>query len=356
MAHFSEHRDDLILRIYLDFMEGGSTSSPAPRQELVRFDQQHPWDLMAEIYAPRGQVYLYDSTGKVVDKIPLYENTEEQRYIIRLPLKGDLEQILDGRITYHAVITGFYDEISAFQPLRREASLRNSGGAADGRTPRIFDMLCIEDNSQQDILSAANPEIPFIPVIPGQIAQPSDSTYLEEIPGPTQQEIQAWENSLQKDDLDPMERGDLLFKLGRNVEALEYFTQLRKEDDNPLILAYLGTLTAQQAADKPVLEAVALVNKSFELFQEALAGNPPPRDRAYILIHRGHVSRHVPNSVFNKAVPGAQDFLGAAEILEPLGQDKSFIKELYLYAAHCYEIAEMEDLKELTLLKAKAIK
>lgn len=370
MATQSEQEKELIIRIYLDLTEGGSVEPLEEGQELASFDRAHPWDCVVEAVPREDRVLVYSHGGELLYELPLYRDSEDSRYLIRLPLEGPFLDILQGRPSYHYVFTGFYDEISRFQPLKRRASERNTGGAVSTRTCRIFDLITVEGYEQSQLLHMENPILSPISVGPLEVWEPRLSHGYENrdqqtVPAfaneenlepsqPTDDEIQQWETALSQAGLALLDRGILLFKLDRHGEAKEILEPLMVDQEDPLALCYLGTIEAKLAASAAPLEAIDLVNRAYEYYRRALDIATTADIRAEILIHRGYVSRSIPESVFGKALEGARDFEQAAQLLEESQGVSPYLRKLYSLAAQCYDIAGSPDQVRIMQLKAES--
>jgi tetratricopeptide (TPR) repeat protein len=138
-------------------------------------------------------------------------------------------------------------------------------------------------------------------------------------------------------------RAETAFRAGEHDQAELLFNEmLAAEPDNPKALAYKGSLIALKASGAPVLAAVDLVTQAYRCLDRAveLAGDDEEKLAAYM--NRGNVSLSVPNSVFNKALAGAEDFLKAAEIYRSWGNTAA-TSAAYYNAYRCFAAAGKDE-------------
>jgi len=347
-AAFSEDHAQSLFRIYLDLDESESDPSIdiSDDEAGVLLDRLHGWDYKITVIPLEEKVLLENPRGDLLETLSLLKNAEQQRYIIRLPLKYGLERVLDGRPTYHLLISGFYDPYSRFRPLKRRATLRFPGGAEDRNTPAVVDWLSGPQVSQESVLSHESGELSYIkivPALPGNEEETGEDS-LQSGPETAEQsrddQNQFLENELLDPELSRQRRGQIYFILGRLEESRNLFQKIWQEEENPLALIYLASIKALDGSHAAPMDAVAMVNEAYALFDQAesiIGDNPELLLDLYIF--RGNVSASVPNEVFSKARDGGDDFARAAELTEQLKGDGAEASELYDKAAECYRKA-----------------
>jgi tetratricopeptide (TPR) repeat protein len=138
-------------------------------------------------------------------------------------------------------------------------------------------------------------------------------------------------------------RAETAFRAGAHDQAETLFAEmLAAEPDNPRALAYTGSLIALKAAEAPVLAAVDLVTQAFRYLDRAVELADGDEEKLAALMNRGNVSLSVPNTVFNKALAGAEDFLKAAEIYRSRGNTPS-AAAAYYNAYRCFAAAGKDE-------------
>lgn len=349
-----------IFRIYLDVMEGGRTAPLNPDEEKVLLDPEHPWDFQLDLIPSRGTVLFLNDQGKLLEELPLFVDHSSQSYILRVPLRYGVETLLDGRDSYHQVISGFYDSVSAFAPVKRRSSLRFPGGAPWLNTSSVADYLAPEGVDQYAVLNSENTPVlvalhhlqdNIVAMEDGESPQENDQSEAE-----YQQYRTGLEEELTQEQLTRLRRGEILFQLDRYEEARHLFEEIWQEEEHPVALIHLATITSLDARDKGAMEAVELVNQSYRLFDKAWPlCSEDSFLRMNLLIHRGNTSISVPQEVFGKAESAGDDFSEAAEIMNSLGEDPpSSIAHLYRRAAEAYGIAGLSQKGRVARLKAES--
>jgi len=362
-AVISTDKKEPIFRIYLDIKEGGLSRPLNLNEENVLLDPLHPWDYQLDVIPGEEKILLINQEGLLLEELPLYVDLSSNSYIIRIPLRHGLEVLLDGRDSYHQVLSGFYDSVSSFAPVKRRESLRFPGGARGVNTPSVVDYLAPPGVDQVALLGVED-----TPVLKALHHQPgvgllSDNGNLQELQQNTeaaelaeQRRRSQLEEELAQDDISTFHRAEILFWLDRNEEARTLFESIWEEERNPLALVHLATITAMDARGKGAMEAVELVNLSYRLFDEAWElCSEDLYLRMNLLIHRGNTSNSVPQEVFGMAESAGEDFTEAAELMEKLGNDSpAEIASLYRKASEAYIKASQRQKSRVARLKAES--
>lgn len=362
-SSISPERREPAFRIYLDIKEGGLTHPLKPDEEKVLLDPLHPWDYRVDVIPAEKKALLLDNKGTELDEMPLYINHSTQSYIFRIPLRYGVEAVLDGRDSYHQLISGFYDPVSFFAPVKMRSSLRSPGGAIGLHTPSVADYLAPEGIDQFALLGSEDtPVLKALHHQPGRAILPAEEKIQEnrmteaEAKAEEQRQLSLLEEELARDDISTFHRAEILFWLGRYTESRSIFESIWEEEQEPLALVHLATITSIDASTTGAMEAVELVNLSYRLFDEAweLCAEDPYL-RMNLLMHRGNTSNSVPQEVFGKAESAGDDFTEAAEIMEKLGDDPpEAIASLYRKASEAYAKASLQQKSRVARLKAES--
>ncbi|MDR1893387.1 MAG: hypothetical protein LBQ61_01685 [Spirochaetales bacterium] len=359
--------------IYLD-MDGdgrGRLDTLDASAEEIGFDPLHPWDWAIRLAGGEGALFI-PAAGR--------QDTERQSFPSGEP-EGDFETVRlrvfnEGRTTkiripletrqthlayaaektWHYVLVGGYDGLGRgmFTTVERRRTNRSGGGASSPLVPKIYDMITPDSLNQAALLAGWNGEtLERALVYPVEIAMKgADRSFasqgLGEAASLKARMAAAAEKSRAEgaaawaamDEAAPLwTRGETAFRAGDHGQAERLFAEiLAAEPDNPKALAYMGSLIALKASGAPALAAVDLVTRAFRDLDRAveLAGDEEEKLAAYM--NRGNVSLSVPNTVFNKALSGAEDFLKAAEIYRFRGNAPS-AAAAYYNAFRCFAAA-----------------
>lgn len=310
--------DGPMIRIYIDTdgTGGGSLNTLEPRAELVSFDPAHPWDLCISLDLPLGLAIVTGSDASWSRPVSVLTDSSTGGVILRLPLDHpQLAAVLDGRATWHYVVTGAWDPYSSghFMAIKSSPGLSAGGGSLSTGTPRIFDCLVPPGHRQSEVLAVApdsdQPDATLIPVSvpawnPWAVPQPNST-----MPANTQVGANRLADLARQADLDakkaleadqslasrllssadswdkPVETGIALFNAGRSNEADRYFQAVAPDGWRPeadsmarpafsvsaadqlVAWAYRGAIRAQAggADGISVGDAIRLVNEGYAM-------------------------------------------------------------------------------------------
>lgn len=363
-----------VIHVYIDIdgKEGGSTETVDPRAEKVRFDPEHPWDIMVQIDGHHMNGKLVSFDGKIKENVRVYFDGEKNTVYGRIPLDDPfIKRVLDGRKTWHYVLVGAYDHLSQgnFMPVKKEAALRNGGGAVSENAPNVYDCIVPKKMSQSAVLSSFNDkDMTFATIYPVE----ADSRSISSKPAVNEAEIARLEKILEdekksddarkKTDLpgklktaSAEEKVGLYFHAGEYEKAgIEADAVLRATPDNPIALAYKGSLLAMKGGKtKSVAEAMRYVNEGYALMDKAVALASNDNEKITARIARGSVSMSVPEAVFAKSSQGAADFAEAGALMSRIAGMRNSAGDLYINAGICLDNASKKDQAELMFLRAK---
>lgn len=362
------------IRIYIDVdNEGlGSVNTKTEFAEGVNFDAASPWDYVISVQGTTGTLESSDGTFSV--PLAVSSSASQKDMTIRVPLATHRLQAL-----YRAGTTRQYVVIGAWAPWNRDGfadvkKLRGTGtggGALSALTPKIYDLLVPDGMNQAEELGAWNEDELTGPVIHpisvsmisakgGMKRSPVSATRLTALESAAKQEADAdleARNSLYATALAERDRSPTApdteqnlaiaaYWVEKNTEAEKLFDRLlAKNPNDPICLAYKGSLVAKRGGDAPPLAAVDIIAEAYTYLDRAVSLAASDGDRVTAYYNRANVSKAVPDVVFGKALQGAIDFLAAAETDKkisaefPVGE----VASAYCNAAICYEIAGKED-------------
>lgn len=423
---------NIQLAIYIDIdgAEDGSNKTYFENAEYVEFPEYNAWDIA--IFANGTKLdkalifYSYDISKKFdlkgyKDKdlkkgkeIRAIFVKEQNKIYFQIPLDNKfIQKILDGRKTYHWVFAGFYDTYGngGWLNIKEEATIRYGGGLKWENGPRIFDMLTPSGFDQKQLLSKENANSDGFVIIPPLIVNgfnPGISYLKEDKPGKldeTKNKDIAKINELTKkieeeekqSKLDfekeiedklkstkPTERLYALFSTQKfDVAKILVNEILKKDAENPVALAYKGSLTAMEGGKaKNPMQAIVFVNKAYEYldkacnimenFENNIANSSFDITKYFesnqqfyeyyiiVLSNRAIVSSSVPDDVFKKLNTAISDFQKIAKIYEKIGKIKESSLSL-MQAAILFEKKGKKDeanviwlsLSKLVVLPAK---
>lgn len=361
-----------VLHIYID-MDGavsGSVESAFGEGELVRFDPKAPWDyaISADGHAPAAEIRSADGTYR--DAVEQTWDAEHGRLILRVDLMRApplLESVLAGGDTAHYVMVGAYDGArdGGFAALRDFPNLHAGGGARDELTPRVYDLLALGGESQAAMLASEDAALGRLALVEPVRVQgtPGDSPKTEAdtaIRARLEAEVRRAEEEEElarnaraaalppsNPATDAAILGEL-FELGMEERARAAAQDaLTKDMDNPLALAYRGTLTALRAdRAQGLTEKMGLVEEAYRDLDAAViaatkpGANLPAQEVLSILLCRANVSAAVPDAVFGRAAQGGADFDEAARMA---AGDLRLEASCLAGAAQAYEKAGREE-------------
>ncbi|HPC38837.1 MAG TPA: glucodextranase DOMON-like domain-containing protein [Exilispira sp.] len=416
---------NIQISIYIDIdgNENGSTKTYFEDAEYIGFESVYGWDLMIIINGlKKDKATLYYSND-IVDKANIYglknydkDKGKEIRAIyvdkhnkiyVQIPLDNKfIQRILDGRKTYHWVFSGFHDIYGngGWLNVKEYPTIRYGGGLKWDYGPRIFDLITPSGYEQKDLLSIKNINSESLVVIPPLISEGFDTKirYLKEKEKDAknnqerQLKIEVLKKQIEEEEKfekeifekqineklnsdNPIDRLYALFSNSRFDESQNLVEHLLQQDkDNPVALAYKGSLTAMEGGKtKNPMEAIILVNKAYEYLDKAcymmenfennitngnfeILKHFKSEEEFYqyyiiVLSNRAIVSSSVPDDIFNKLDIAISDFQKIAKLYEKIGKIKesTFAK---MQAAILLEKKGKKDLANiiwLSLLKLK---
>lgn len=271
-------------------------------------DQEHPWNYAVLISESEGKVFnsdkteLYDVQLSVVNK--------GRTIMARIPLtdKG-LQRVYSAPETYHYVF------------------VENNGRNQDETIvyPLYAKMTVLKEDTK------------------------ADKEFISKV-------YEALNNSSEKSD-------EGYFGFATLEEALIYYEKEIKENpDSALVNSNYGTCLAMKGGKSSVVQATMYVNTAFEYLDKGVSLSKTDEERFEALMNRGSVCRSVPESVFGKALIGAEDFVQAATIqkswiksesLENPEYQKSLLAYLYVSASQCYKTAGKDTESKIIMQEAK---
>lgn len=148
------------------------------------------------------------------------------------------------------------------------------------------------------------------------------------------------------------ELAQLAFDLGDVILAEKLVEELRVlEPENPVWIAYTGSLESMKGDGAPVVAAIEAVQTGYRYLDDAVARTDGTLEKAEngsidqaaidqrttALMNRAGTSKSVPNEVFIKALQGAHDYLEAAELFRLSGSELASAS-CYLDAAECFAL------------------
>jgi tetratricopeptide (TPR) repeat protein len=379
-----------VIHIYIDIdgKEGGSTQTARPDAELVSFDPSHPWDFMIHVdgFAGDGKGYIvsYDQAYKRAVQVFFVEDTKTVYARVELD-DARIKRILDERPTFHYVVVGAFDPISAggFMSVLENSGPRNGGGARSSLTPRIFDWVEPEGAGQDRYLSSYDQTSgAYATVVPIEVKRgikESDSSRKEGDKSAAEQLVIYREKlRLEQSEVRPVDYAagvrQLLAKGVGGMELVEAYYQAQMfeqaEEASRRILEispghagaalYLAmAASGQSGQQKSPMKAMDLVNKAFALYEKALPLCKTPEERLNLYLQRGRYAAAVPEAIFRKSAAAAADFLNAAAIVknQPSSpQQSSLLADCFINAAKAFARSGNADEAEIYFHKAAEFK
>jgi tetratricopeptide (TPR) repeat protein len=245
-----------------------------------------------------------------------------------------------------------------FTTVERRRSNRSGGGASSPLVPKIYDMVTPDSLDQAALLADWNGEtLERALVYPVEITMKGTGQNLasqdlgEAVSLGARIEADAEKSRAEAaaawaamDEGAPLfMRAEAAFRAAAHDHAERLFNEmLTAEPDNPKALAYMGSLIALKASSAPVLAAVDLVTQAYRYLDRAADLAATEEEKLAAFMNRGNVSLSVPNTVFNKALAGAEDFLKAAEIYRSQGNTAS-AAAAYYNAYRCFTAAGKDE-------------
>lgn len=350
-----------------------SSVSMFDNAENVQFTEANPWNFAVWVCGSEGKIY--DAEGNLLCNAEMNFLNNGKSVRIRIPLKDkNLQRVYSAETTYHYVIVGAYSQfdLGGFMPIEKRRS-NSRGGVKSSKdfnplVPKAFDIL--GDNAQlagwdANLLTKATIQ----PVEVQMKVKKSDKDDFKEfqksvfarISELNEERAARTENSGETD-ASASSNGEY-FGYATLDEALDGFEKAMNENpESALDVCHYGSCLAMKGGQSSVVQAVSYVNKAFEYLDKAVDLAANDDELFEVLMNRASVCKSVPESVFNKATTGAQDFTKLANIQknnltksqpEDAEYDRYVLAYLYLNAAECYKSAGKETESILMLQEAK---
>jgi len=379
LVFLSGPHDSRNIRIYIDADGDGKGRSTTLNElgEGVGFDPAYPWDYAVSVHGASGQAETAD--GKSSIPIGVVVSSGGTEVAIQIPLSDPaFRRIFDAKSSRHYVVVGGWSPwgYDSYLPVGSRAKNDAGGGAPSPLTPKIYDCLVPDDSSQEDTLSAWNEDDLSSPTLhpvemamrappqPGMCARLSGSgdTVPDEATLSSLKEQIAVEaearaanersafnelrervesaggiasSSLKEADLQAYAAA-AFFAGEKDLASKALKLLLQKNPDNPDALAYSGAILAMRASDEPPLTALETVTEAYVLLDRAVELSKSDDSILASRYSRASTSRAVPNSVFSKALTGAEDYI---QIASHIKNDPEELAHVYCDAAVCYETA-----------------
>lgn len=332
--------------------------------ENVEFVEDKAWNFAVWLGGKQGKVF--DAEGNFICNTELGFENEGKTVKIRIPLKEKtLQRVYTARETYHYVEVGAYSQFDrgGFMPIEKRRS-NSRGGTVTSRdfnslVPKIYDVL--GDNSQlagwnEDELTKAvvNPVVADMNAVSNH-NEDEDKKFVSDVTNRLLEFEQEEENSSHD--------SGAYFGFDSLDQALNHFENLVKENPESAVpMAYYGSCLAMKGGQSNVVQAVSLVNKSFEYLDKAVELCQNDNEMVEVLMNRASVCKSVPEAVFNKSQIGAEDYTKLAAIQKSRmkegglwedEQEKYTLAYLYINGSQCYKTAGKETEAKILLQEAK---
>ena len=373
---FCEHSDTVRNRtiyIYLHIpgFGEGSLETLYERSELVSFDPGYPWHFALAVTGDNGVIYNRD--GDRVDVLNVLYSNNGKKVFVKVPLtKKELQRFYTIDSIRHYVLVAAHSPLDTggVLPVAKRKTRTAGGGARSRLTPRVYDLL--SEGNQSDMLSSWNDatfELACIEPVEIPMRKNPDAAFVvdhEKI-----EALEAERNTIaeklrteKKNRLDELRRNgtgalndmkelaQLAFDLGDVILAEKLVEELRVlEPENPVWIAYTGSLESMKGDGAPVVAAIEAVQTGYRYLDDAVARTDGTLEKAEngsidqaaidqrttALMNRAGTSKSVPNEVFIKALQGAHDYLEAAELFRLSGSELASAS-CYLDAAECFAL------------------
>jgi len=368
-----------IIHLYLDVdgKRGGKTETAFSRCELVRFDENHPWDFLIIIHGFHKSAKIISDDGMYQDRATIFADSEKKTLKVRIPLVyPKLKQILDGRNTYHYVLVGAYDPLSkgCFMPVKAKAGLKYGGGARSALSPRVYDYIPPEGKDQKQLLSSYDEDnFTYATIFPLEVTadlyikdeKNIDPAKLAKMKKQVEQEAKAEyaeniiiiESTHSTSNTEDIKLAIALFNIQRLTEAEKLLDKiLTKNPDHAVANAYKGVVTSQKAQlTENITEKIQYVEQSFVYLNRGAALARSDDERINCFICRAEVFMAIPEDVFAKNKNAEQDLTAVIELLEKQEQkNHRMIADMYIKLALCYLNQAEHDDAEIAFLKARS--
>ncbi|MCX8057849.1 MAG: hypothetical protein N3A58_00345 [Spirochaetes bacterium] len=388
--------------IYIDIngTKTGSTKTIYNGGEYISFDQEHPWDIFILIdgkIKDKAKMCIYNEENFVF--IPCYIVNEKNKIIIQIPLNTPfLQLVLDGRKTFHYIVSGLSDNgfNNDWLNIKEEASNRYGGGLKWENGPRVYDIFVPENFSQADILGGKykneeekvvlkpieikgfNKNIDYLnerKVLKKQLSfyNRDLETTIKKLEKEKEMEEKKESEKITSEFKEKLKSNSDIdkiigyFGLGeydKSKDIIEKVLILNPEE--PVALAYKGSLIAMEGgktknpmqAINYVLEAYKYLDRAVEIINEKLQKegfNDENIEKAInVYFNRANVSCSVPNQIFNKLEVAISDFNFLVELFNKKG-DKKMEAEILLTIALIYERNNQKDKANIYFLRLSNI-
>lgn len=335
--------------------------------ENLQFPEDRPWNFAVWISGSEGKIY--DAEGKFLydAEMGFLNNGKTVRF--RIPLKDkNIQRVYSAEETFHYVIVGAYSQfdLGGFMPIEKRRS-NSRGGTKSAKDfnpliPKVYDLL--GDNQQlagwdSDLLTKATVQ----PVEVQMKIKKSGKDEFKDFQKTLYAKIS--EMNEERAAQGKLESEGQYFGYETLDEALVAFEKAMKENpESALDVCHYGSCLAMKGGQSSVVQAVSYVNKAFEYLDKAVELASNDDDLFEVLMNRASVCKSVPDSVFNKAFTGAQDFTRLANIQksrlpesnpEDAEYDRYVLSYLYLNASECYRTAGKETESILMLQEAQKV-
>ena len=373
---FDEHSDPVRNRtiyIYLHIpgLGEGSLETLHERSELVSFDPGYPWHYVFAVTGDNGVIYNRD--GDPVDVLNVLYSNNGKKVFVKVPLtKKELQRFYTIDSIRHYVLVAAHSPLDTggVLPVVKRKTRTAGGGARSRLTPRVYDLLCETDQYNQ-LLSWNDATFELARIEPVEIPMRKNPDAAFVVDHEKIEALEAERNAVDKklraekqtrlDELrwngtetlnETKELAQLAFDLGDVKLAEELVNELRVlEPENPVWIAYTGSLESMKGDGAPVVAAVQAVETGYRYLDDAVARTDGTLEktesgsidqaaidqRTTALMNRAGTSKSVPNEVFIKALQGAHDYLEAAELFRLSGSELASAS-CYLDAAECFAL------------------
>lgn len=357
---------NIMIYIDSDNLSEGCTEPLFDSAENVVFDENHPWDFAIWICDRKGKVY--DNKKNFICQTEYYEIDGGKTIKIKIPLQDEYLQTLFGACkTYHYVLTGGYSTFDrgGFMPLEKRRSISRGGTKSakqfNALIPKVYDVLGNNEqlgtwNAQDFTKATLVPvEVEMHPFAAtgkawkGKRSSSADED--EEFINKVFEEYKKYASDTESFSENPEESAEI------------YKAKLKENPDDYVSMAYYGSCLALEGGKASVLQAVALVNQSFEYLDKAVELSRNKDGEIEVLMNRASVAYSVPNDVFGKAEVSAGDFMRIIELYKASYSEEELSKPenraalayCYTMASRAYEILGRKTDKVLSLQEAKKL-
>jgi len=384
---------NILMYIDCDGDGKGSTETLAEGAENCCFEKTHPWDFAVWICENEGKVY--NSDRHFICRTETSVAEDGKKIIVRIPLQDtQLQRIYTAQTTWHYVLTGGFSkwDRGGFLPVEKRRNVSRGGTMHPSQynllLPKIYDMLddsSDKNRNQRMQLSSWNKDeltkavlYPVEVSMKAEAGKETNDTVITEIKKQyaADQDVQTAQSKrtyeqkrLQyegtggtpKAPEEKQQLAVLAFNCGETDAAETLLSDVIKlQPENAEALAYYGSCIAIRGGKSSVVQAVKLVNDAFTYLNRAaeLAEGTP--QEIAVLMNRASVCASVPDTVFGKALTGAEDFTRCASLYKktideehPARKEKLFLAHLYASAYDCYKTAGKETEAVLSLKEAE---